>query len=175
MYKCESYLLPRDAPATEGNNGRACLRRGTSDLPRRSFLFEEGRFGHQPDEIDHAELFEDVSGNFGRAYRSPEEPNAIMWSQNLDTRFPRQMVHCQQLQVLLMAQYSGSNINCEYIIDDLPLASGQPPGNGTVLAVGRGFVTSFTPTYITNTVASMFDVKREATAEQFYGRPALCS
>ncbi len=132
------YMLVRHPGTKQLASGRAWSRRGTSDLPRRSFLYDEGPYGHQPDEIDHASIFNDFSGGFGAAYRHPETPNMVSFSENMDLRFPNQMVHCQALQLLPNTRYSGSNANVEWIEDvPLPGVSSPPAGAGGVLVYGN--------------------------------------
>ena len=162
-------MLVRDPKS----GGRSWLRRGTSDLPRRSFYFQEDRYGNQVDEVDHVEYFEDWSGGYGSAYRSAPDDNHYLYAQNFDARYPRQLIHCQQLQLLPNSRYSGSNVNVEYVRDvPLPGVAAPPAGAGAVLAAGRNFLSSFVPTGLL-TAGSQFDIKAEATAEQFQGRIAI--
>lgn len=164
----KGFMLVRDPKS----NGRSWLRRGTSDLPRRSFYFQEDRYGNQVDEVDHVEFWEDWSGGFGSAYRQAPDDNHYLYAFNFDARYPRQLIHCQQLSLLPNAQYSGSNVNVEYITDVPPVSSPQPAGAGAILVTGRNFVSSFTPTTLL-TMASQFMMLNEATGQSAIGRPAL--
>lgn len=168
MLNGQGYMLVRDPKS----NGRSWLRRGTSDLPRRSFYFQEDRYGNQVDEVDHVEYWEDWSGGYGSAYRAGPDDNHYLFAQNFDARYPRQLIHCQNLSLLPNTTYSGSNLNVEYITDIPPLVSPQPAGAGAVLVVGRNFVSSFTPTTLL-TMASQFNMKAEATGQMSQGRPAI--
>lgn len=163
------YMLVRD-PKTQG---RSWLRRGTSDLPRRSFYFQEDRYGNQVDEVDHVEVFEDWSGGYGSAYRAAADDTHYLFAQNFDARYPRQLIHCQQLQLLPNSRYSGSNVNAEYVRDvPLPGVASPPAGAGAILVSGKNFVTSFAPTGLL-TAGSQFDPKFEATGQNFQGRSAI--
>ncbi len=165
----KGFMLVRD-PKTQG---RSWDRKGTADIPYRFYQWRSGPYDPQPDEIDHAEVFNDWSGGAGQAYRPAEDSNDYLYSQNFDTRFPRQLIHAQALQLLPAARYSGSNVNCEYLQDvPLPGVSAPPAGAGAVLAYGRNWMTSFAPTSLLS-AGSQFDVKAEATAQSFQGRPAL--
>lgn len=168
----KGYMLVRQDPDKGG--GRSWLRRGTSDLPRRSFYFQEDRYGNQVDEVDHEEHWDDWSGGYGAAYRSGPEDTRYLFAWNFDARYPRQLIHAQALQLLPNAQYSGANVNVEYISDvPLPGVANAPPGTGAALVYGAGFVCSYTPTQLVNTIASAFTLKAEATGQQAQGRPAI--
>lgn len=171
------YMLVRPA-ATNNQRGRSWIRSGATDAPvRRSPT--DTKYGDLPDEIDHPDVWDDWSGGYGDAYRDPNRLNRLHWSENMETRFPRAMMHAQELQLLPQAAYASTNINVEYLIDvPPPVAAGviPPAGAGAVLALGRGFVTSYTPTNQPNTVASMFDRLYEATgggATNFGRKPAV--
>jgi hypothetical protein len=153
---------------------RAWQRRGESDTASRR-SDEDLKYSKLPDEIEFAAVYNDFSGGYGYAYRRAQNISGIHWSQNMDTRFPRQAVHCQALQLLPQAAYASTNINCEYLID-VPLrgVSDPPAGTGTVLAVGKGYIASYTPNTLT-TVGSMFSRVYEATGAgvTFGWRPAV--
>lgn len=144
------------------NQGRAWSRTGTPDTASRRSQ-DDLKYSRLPDEVEFAAVYSDFSQGFGYAYRRPERDGTIHWSENLDTRFQNQAVHCQALQLLPQAQYASTNINVEYLLD-VPLRGvGSPPeGAGTVLAMGKGFIAAYTPTGL-NTIGSMFDRHYEAT------------
>lgn len=146
----------------EQNQGRAWQRRGQSDTAARR-SDEDSKYGVLDDEIEFAAVYNDFSGGYGHAYRRPERPSSIHWAENMDVRFPHQAVHLQQLQALPPTLYPSTNINCEYLIDvPLPGVNVPPAGAGAVLALGKGYIASYTPTHL-NTIGSMFDRIYEAT------------
>ncbi len=163
------FLLQRGLPG----GGRAWRRTGISDAPSRRNTADT-QYGNLPDEVDHPEVWNDWSGGAGHAYRTPDNPNTYHWGENVETRFPGQLVHAQQLQ-LLPARYASTNLNVDDFLDvPLPGVARPPAGAGAVLAVGRGFVVSYAPTGL-NTAGSAFDRIYEATgggALAFRGRPA---
>jgi hypothetical protein len=120
--------------------GRAWQRTGRSDAPGlRSQT--DARFGTLEDELDHPEVWDDWSGGFGYAYRRTGE-NTYHWAENFDARFPRQLVHAQQLRMLPAALASlGSSLNLAtncLLIHDSPVATfwatdpSDREGNGAV-------------------------------------------
>jgi hypothetical protein len=158
------YLLARLQGA------RSWKRSGTPTTAARRLRYEAWSTPPEIDEIDHPETYEDFAGGFGFAYRHPDRPDTIHWSENLDCRFPRQAVHCQQLQVVAGAS---TNFNVDRLYDvPPPVAAGVTPreGTGAVLAVGRGFIASYSPKD-----HAAFDRLYEATGgggAAFQGRPA---
>lgn len=152
------YMLARD----NTNRGRAWQRGGEANIPSRKQV-DDVKYGDLPDDIDHPEVWEDWSGGFGDYYRLDNQRNHYHYAENMDARFAKQLIHAQQPQ-LLPARYASVNINCDSLIDvPLPSVSVPPAGAGTVLAVGRGYVASFTPTNLYNTAGSAFDFAYEAT------------
>lgn len=144
------------------NQGRAWSRAGQSDTAAQRSV-EDVKYGRLPDEIEFAAVYNSFDGGFGHAYRTVGGSDTLHWSENMDTRFPNQAVHCQAFQLLPQAQYASTNINANYIID-VPLqgVDNPPPGTGAVLVAGKGHITSYTPTHLT-TIGSMFDRIYEAT------------
>lgn len=108
-----------------------------------------------PPQIEYPELWNDWSGGFGYPYRHPkdtqsyygffENPNRYHWSENFDARFPHQLVHCQQMQ-LLPARYGSYNSSVWNLID-MPVGSlSSPlttPGMGSVMITTGGIAGSF--------------------------------
>ena len=81
------------------NGGRSWHRHAVPDLPGGPAPGET-RYANQPANYRFAEPFEDFSGGDGYAYRSASPPGGIHWSENADTRWPGQIVHCQALASL---------------------------------------------------------------------------
>lgn len=156
------FMLARD----EKSRGRAWQRTGRSDAPGRRSTTDV-KYGELPDEIDHPEVWDDWSGGYGDAYRDPEQPNRVHWSEGMDTRFPRQMVHCQQIG---LAPGASHNVRVEFV-SDVPI--GDPPRKA-IMAHGLGHVSFYIPTptaapshyYVTGVV----DVT--PNYEWYVGRPA---
>lgn len=154
------YMLVRQQSRAWTRTGRSdtALRRSPTDTT----------FGNLPDEIDAPRVWDDFSGGFGAAYRLPDQPNRIHWSENMDTRFPRMAIHAQALQLVGGAS---TNLNAEAFMDvPLPSFSQPPAGAGAVLVLGKGYVASYAPKS-----AATFDRLYEATGggAAFGYRPAL--
>lgn len=148
--------------------GRSWQRTSAPDSPARR-TGESAPYGNLPSEIDHVEAWDDWSGGFGDAYRDPARPNRVHWSENMDTRFPRQMVHCQTVPVSPRGTLTVGNADVEHIIDVPPLNSlFWPPGAGTVILSGRSWTVGYTPT----TAGSALVELMEGSAKQI-GKPAL--
>lgn len=90
----KGYMLVR----ARSGAARSWKRYGVNVSPAGSSP-DEGKFNAGPAEIRFAETFDDFSGGFGYAYRTAAPPNGIHWSENMDTRFAGQAVHCQDLVV----------------------------------------------------------------------------
>ncbi len=153
------YMLMR----TQEWRGRAWQRTGRSDAPGRR-LESASRYGNLPDEIDHPEVFDDWSGGYGDAYRDPKYPNRLHWSENMDTRWPRQMVHCQQLRFIADTANSIS-INANHFIDAKYF---QTPA---VIQVGRGHLNAYVPADDSLLYAQTVEVT--ANYGEYVGRPAI--
>ncbi len=152
------FMLYRDPTS----RARSWTRAGEADIPARKQA-DDVKYGDLPDDVDHPEVWEDWAGGFGDYYRLDNQRNHYHYSENMDARFSRQLIHAQQPQ-LLAARYGSVNINIDSLIDvPLPSVAIPPAGAGAILAVGRGIVASFTPTTIYSTPGSMFDVNYEAT------------
>src|SRR6185312_1355206 len=172
------YILARDPR----NRGRAWNRSGLADILGtqrrivRSIYGSEEQYGGFPDEIDHPSVMDDWSGGFGDFYRRDDQPNHYHFAQNFDARFPKQLIHAQQPNVL-PARYASANLNADAFVDvPLPLGSGaapQPAGAGAVLALGKGFAAHFTPTQYYATPGSAYDFAIEATGIAFGHKPAV--
>jgi len=167
----KGFLLWRFA---DDQNARAWTRRQLADTATQRSQ-EDLKFSRLPDELEFAATYNDFSGGFGFAYRTLDHPDGIHWSENMDVRFPNQAVHCQNLQLLPQAQYASTNINADWFIDvPLPGVNFPPDGAGAVLAVGKGYIASYTPTHL-STIGSMFDRIYEASGGalfEFGHRPA---
>lgn len=152
--------------------GRAWSRTGRPDTVGQRGPGEE-RYGALPDELEFAEVWDDWSGGAFHAYRVPGS-STYHWGENMDARFPRQLVHCQQPN-LLPGRYASTNVNVEAFLDvPLPGVANPPAGAGAVLVLGKGFVTSYAPTGL-SALGSMFDRLYEASgggATLYRGRPA---
>jgi hypothetical protein len=163
----KGFMLTR----AQGYLGRAWQRSGVSDEPTRRSTADT-RYGKLDDKVDHPEVWEDWSAGYGEAYRRPERPNGLHWSRNIDSRFPRQLVHCQQLQTL-PSRYTPANADARYVYDvPVPSLSNPPVGAGSVLVTGKGYVAALTPTGL-QAAGSAFDYSLEATGTTYCGRPAM--
>mgnify|MGYP001557776424 CR=1 FL=1 len=132
--------------------GRAWQRTGRADTPgQRSAT--DAEYGVLPDELDHPEVWNDWSGGFGYPYRDPANPNTYHWAQDFECRFPHQLIHCQQPQ-LLPAFYASMNTNVYRFYDGvIPTNVGGTAGE---IVVGvKGGRAWFDPTGL-NTIGSMF-------------------
>ncbi len=95
------YLLSKPG----NGRGRAWHRVGRPDTPIRmgSRSEEQAGYGGVDPQLDYPEVWDDWSGGYGHAYRSPDAPNTYHWAENFDARFPKQLVHCQQPRPLYTA------------------------------------------------------------------------
>jgi hypothetical protein len=98
--------------------GRAWSRTGRSDSTAvRSS--EDARLSGLEDTIDHAEVWNDLSGGYGEPYRAPGS-NRFDWAENMDTRFGGFWVHAQAFQPLQMT----NTINVDGArIDTIPICT----------------------------------------------------
>lgn len=132
------YMLARG-----DSRGRAWQRTGVPDSPDRRGP-SDLEWGNLPAVLDRPEVWDDWSGGYGNAYRDPEAPNIVHWSENMDTRFPRQMVHCQRLltigtnQVMLDAGMLPYVRNGAEFMADIrtDVVGSVEAGAGQVLVVG---------------------------------------
>jgi hypothetical protein len=128
------YMLVR----SKSMAARAWKRYGVNVSPAGSSP-DEGRFNAGPAEIRFAETFDDFSGGFGYAYRTAAPANGIHWSENMDTRFSGQAVHCQAL--LSATLYDDIDTTQDGGVQwfyDIPLKTPKPEtGFGAVFAYGR--------------------------------------
>ena len=118
--------------------GRSWRRTGVPNLPgtaRRSDV----RHSTTSPEVRFARAYDDFSGGDGYAYRGIAPDNGIHWSENYDTRWPGQAVHCQAaLFATLRDDFDGSNVGGVQWMHDLPLSNPVPEtGFGGVVAYGR--------------------------------------
>lgn len=169
------YLLGKSGfmlQRASGMKGRAWHKSGRTDTPGQRSA-NDAQFGVLPDELDHPEVWNDWSGGIGDAYRDPSHPNEVHWSENFDTRWPGQMVHAQQMQ-LLPARYASLNTNVVNLID-VPFPSiNTLPGGGGVQVLAKGRLGRLYPTGLT-TAGSAFDVGDYAETSYFggAGKPAI--
>src|SRR4029434_2308632 len=90
------------------NRGRAWRRASVPSIPGSPSPSEQ-RFGTTPANVAFREVFDDFSGGDGHAYRAVAPPNGIHWSENCDTRWPGQIVHCQALVEVTVPDVTGVN------------------------------------------------------------------
>jgi hypothetical protein len=176
--------------------GRAWRRNGLPNAVRPRATDADLQRNALPAEVDFVATYEDFSGGYGDAYRDPQTPNRIHWGENMETRFPRQAIHCQQATSLELAggasagNTSGRFEGANWIMQVPPtdtaagLAPLGPLGRGHVLITGRaepgdtfGYIETYTPTGLPRWAATEFDRVAEAelvaTFTAFYGRPAI--
>ncbi|MCK9602442.1 MAG: hypothetical protein M0R06_25575, partial [Sphaerochaeta sp.] len=122
--------------------GRAWTRSGASDAPsRRSDT--DTKYGMLADELDHPEVWDDWSGGYGQPYRRAGE-NTYHWAENFDARFPRQLVHCQQLMRVTATQDLGGfsvalwNVGVEQFSDRPLHGNDTGDGKGAIAACAIG-------------------------------------
>ncbi len=171
------FMLYRDARSKAQAWTRTGLEDAVSAQTKAGYSPSTGEaYGGFPDDIDHAEVYDDWSGGYGDYRQRPGRSNHYHLAFNVDTRFPRKLMLCQQAQ-MLPARYASVNINADFFLDVPARNFASPPaGHGTVLAVGRGYVAAFNPTSLPFTAGSAFDVAYEATgggALGFGHRPAV--
>lgn len=160
--------------------GRSWHRYSVADLPGGAGP-DEGRFNSLSPGLRFAEVFDDFSGGDGWAYRSSAPPDAVHWSENLDTRFQGQAVHCQALTTVSVDTAGAGPLVDVVGLMDVPLygVANPPPGTGAValiqkdnLGAGDFDVYVLSP----NTVgvgAGAFDVTQAGDAQHVLeGRPA---
>ena len=99
----------------------------------------ESRFNAAQADIRFAEVFDDFSGGFGYAYRTAAPANGIHWSENMETRFPGQAVHCQRLMTASVFDvFDGAPVGGFEWLTDLALTGPTPAvGFGAVYAYGN--------------------------------------
>jgi hypothetical protein len=157
-----------------GSSGpRSWRKTGQSDSTARRLAESQG-YGALPDEQDHPEVWNDWSGGYGYAYRSPDAPNTYHWGENIDARFPGQLVHAQAPRMLPSGTAS-FNTNVEYFLDlTRNTVGGVGPykepaaGSGDLLLIGRGFIERLTP--VTESSFAAFGVTNDTFV--YSGRPA---
>lgn len=148
----KGYMLTRIsevAPAWE--------KTGAPDTPERKSS-DDAKYGNLPGTIDHSEVWDDWSGGAGYPVRRPEAPNTYDWGENGDTRWPGQLIHASNLEVI--ADAAASNLHGAYGFVGVPLPSvnNPAPGAGAVLILGGldnggvesgGLITRVVPTGLT--------------------------
>lgn len=117
----KGYMLVR----ARSGAARSWKRYGVNVSPAGSSP-DEGKFNAGPAEIRFAETFDDFSGGFGYAYRTAAPPNGIHWSENMDTRFAGQAVHCQAPLVATLPDAGGNAGGVNWLYD-IPMANPVPP------------------------------------------------
>lgn len=170
----KGYMLARQKNRSGRDvDARSWARTGSSDAPERRSATDV-QFGELPGEEEFVEVWEDFSGGFGNAYRDPAEPNAIHWSENMDTRWPGQAVHCQQLAPFAAA--SGM-FNINFLIDVPYTGDDSAPPPRAVLAIGQNFTRRFQPLGPPGTDTAAFGSTLElagvAGGPVWHSRPAL--
>jgi hypothetical protein len=165
--------------------GRAWQRTGMPDTPDKRPRAAE-TVGVLPPQIDFPELWNDWSGGFGYPYREPrdtssfygfyENPNRYHWAENFDTRFPHQLVHAQQMQIIPGHPNVAANV---LNLIDVPAPSLGGPvsvGFGGVFISVAGSPTGNSgrlyPTGLTGSVDS-FDLLNIESMAAGPGRPAI--
>lgn len=114
-----------------------------------------------PAEVDFVATYDDFSGGYGEAYRDQTTRNHIHWAQNMEVRFPRQAVHCQQPQPLFFNVNSTASADPNVGLDaaawmmQVPIGAGLqqagPVGQGAIMIAGRktnGYIVTYSPTGI---------------------------
>ncbi len=178
----KGYMLSRATKL----QGRAWQRSGQPDTPdKRPRAVEE--VGVLPPQIEYPELWNDWSGGFGYPYRQPkdtqsfygfyENPNRFHWAENMDTRFPHQLVHCQQMRLLDPTSYPSLSINVINLIDvPVPSINSQNAGVGGIFVITAGSPTGTAgrlyPTGLA-TNGSAFDTRNYGPVNSGPGRPAI--
>jgi len=125
----KGYMLLRGQ-----QRGRAWQRTGMPDSPGTRSV-TDARHGQLPDELDHPEVWDDWSGGFGMPYRHGGE-NTYHWAENFDARFPRQLVHCQQVQLVPANPGYSHNYAIEDFMDMTYTNWSLDKGQGALLVLG---------------------------------------
>lgn len=183
------YILARAS-----YKGRAWRRTGLPNAVRPRGTDADAQRNALPPENDFVATYDDFSGGFGDAYRNPTNPSRIHWSENFESRFPRQLVHAQGPRTLLgAATASGGSVlgdtqgrwafQVPLSGQGAGLRAGGPAGFGSVLVYGMGgnpgdgYINTYTPTGLAAT-GKEFDVVGEYSNvglpnDAFSFRPAL--
>src|SRR4051794_2725613 len=77
--------------------GRAWKRTGLPNAVRPRLTDSDLQRNALPAEVDFVATYDDFSGGYGDAYRDPTTPTRIHWAENMEVRFPRQAIHCQEI------------------------------------------------------------------------------
>lgn len=126
------------------NKGRAWRRTSTPSVPGATGP-DEARYSTTAPNLRFKEVFDDFSGGFGYGYRTVAPPNGVHWSENLDTRYPGQAVHCQALLTFSSPSFP-PNIGGPLGFYDLPLPNVvSPPVGAGAVALVSGVVYTETP------------------------------
>ena len=128
--------------------GRAWRRTGHPNAVRPLATDADLQRNALPPELDFVATYDDFSGGFGDAYRDPSTPTRIHWSQNMETRFPRQAIHCQGPRTLensFTTSPSGGSVaahgttDARWFLQVPPLTTGakiNQGGGGAILMYG---------------------------------------
>jgi hypothetical protein len=139
--------------------GRAWTRTGRNDAPGQRSP-SDAQYGVLPDELDHPEVWDDWSGGYGDAYR--HQPNTYHWAENMDARFPRQLVHAQEL-IPIHTAASPYHINGMEILEVNVNQLAEGP-----TAVGAGDIVIQYPTLINRFTPNGLDYKSVDTGFDLY-------
>lgn len=139
----KGFILARPQPG-----GRSWHRTGRSDTPGQRSV-ESTKYGALPDELDHVDVWNDWSSGYGNAYYKPEQPKVYHWSENIDSRWPRQLIHCQALDNAFTKALVGSPNAINAFLDVLPTATTQHAriGAGAVMVLADQYFEVATPIY----------------------------
>lgn len=114
--------------------GRAWQRTGLPNAVQPRASAADSNRNALQSEVDFVATYDDVSGGFGDAYRDQSRSNRFHWAQNLDTRFPHQVVHSQEFRRI--NDVTGAT-NVEQLMDMPMLLTPSPrAGEGGVLTLG---------------------------------------
>jgi hypothetical protein len=133
------YMLWRDGPF----KGRSWRRSGEVSVPGFATTRTEQGVENFPEQIQFSEVWDDWSGGFGYPYRTQENPDTYHWGENIDARWPGQIVHAQEFQKLPFGSSPPSgnidHINAEQIATIPPSWQSSPPKRGMASVVISGF------------------------------------
>jgi hypothetical protein len=150
---------------------RAWTRTGVADTASRRSDTDQA-YGRLADQVDHPEVFDDWSGGYGDAYRSPERRNTYHWSVGMDARWQGQLVHAQKPILLgeLVNPVDARDYN--FFIDIPPKTAVERARLGAmdIIGLAASQVIQWTPISPTGNVTGIV----QSSDKQSYGnRPAL--
>jgi hypothetical protein len=118
--------------------GRAWRRTAQVNVPGRASSSDEQSYSALPEQIDFAETWTDWSDGAFHAYRESSAPNTYHWGQDVDARFPNQLIHGQEIQ-RTGAWAIEAYLNIPNIAAGT-LPEFTRPGAGAVLALEGSFI-----------------------------------